>query len=171
MVHFRSEFLFPARVCRLGISTTNVAGDDARSFAQFFQCPDKIENIEAATFPIRHGFFCTKAIKVDRNVEICSTETRGKVFEFPSPIVTQNCAATFPIFHWSIVCPWMHFENALTFSTTVAENLVRPPTFEITATPNTHASHLWKLQRAIDPTAARPFGRTHSPIGMIVEGN
>src|SRR5215469_18327134 len=100
MVHLRSQFLLPARVLRLRISTTNIAGDEARFFAESFQCPDKVGNVEAPAFPIGHGFFCTKAIKVDRNVEICSTETRGKVFEFPSPIVTQNCAATFPIFHW-----------------------------------------------------------------------
>src|SRR6516225_6851981 len=99
MVHFRSEFLFPARVLRLGISTTNIAGDDARSFAEFFQCPDKVDNAEATAFPIGHGFSGANAIEIDRNVETCSTETRDKVFEFALPIVAQNCAATLSISH------------------------------------------------------------------------
>ena len=169
MVHFRSEFLFPARVLRFGISTTNIASDDARSFAEFFQCPDKIDNVEAAAFPVRHGFFCTNAIEVDRNVEICSIEIRGKVFEFPSPIFTQNCAATLSIFYRPIVRPRVHFKFARAFRATVAENLVRPPAFEIAATPNTNAFHVWKFQRAINPTSAAPFRRPNVPVGMIVE--
>jgi len=169
MVHFRGEFLCPTRVLRIGISTTNIAGDDARSFAEFFQCPDKIDNVEAAAFPVRHGFFGTNAIEVDRNVEICSIEIRGKVFEFPSPIFTQNCAATLSIFHRPIVRPRVHFKFARAFRATVAENLVRPPAFEIAATPNTHAPYMWKFQCAIDPTTASPSRRTHIPIRMIVE--
>ena len=138
MVHFRSESLFPARVLRLGISTTNIAGDDMRSFAQFFQCPDEIDNVEPATFPIGHAFFCTKAIEVDRDVEICSTESRGKVFEFPAPIVMQNCAATLSIFQRPIIRPRVHFKFARAFRATISENLVRPPTFKIAAAPHAH---------------------------------
>ena len=169
MVHFRCEFLFPARVLRLGISTTDIAGDNARSFAEFFQCPDKIDNIEAAAFPIAHGFSCTNTIQVDCNVEICSIETRGKVFEFPSPVFTQNCAATSSIFHRSIVRPRMHFKNAVAFSATVAENLMWPPALEVTATPNTDASHLWKFERAIYPTSAAPSRRANVPVGMVIK--
>ena len=142
MVHFRSEFLFPARVLRLGISSTNIAGDDARSFAEFFQRPNKIANVEAAVFPIGHGFFSANAIEINCNVDICSIETRGKVFEFRSPIFAQNCAATLSIFHRPIIRPRVHFKFARAFRTTIAENLVRPPTFEIAAAPNTRQSHI-----------------------------
>jgi len=169
MVHFRCEFLFPARVLRLGISTTKIAGDNARSFAEFLQCPDKIDNIEAAAFPIADGFSCTNTIQVDCNVEICSIETRGKVFEFPSPVFTQNCAATLSIFHRSIVCPGMHFERARSFGAAVAENLMWPPALEVTATPNTDASHLWKFERAIYPTSAAPSRRANVPVGMVIK--
>ena len=169
MVHFRSEFLFPARVLRLGISTTNIAGDGARSFPELFQRPDKIDNLEAAAFPVRHGFFWTNTIKVDGNVEICPTEARGKVFEFPSPIVTQNCAATLSIFHGPIIRPRMHFKNPCPFSATVAEDLVRPPAFKIPAAPHAHQLHVRKFERAIHPTSAAPFRRANVPVGMIVE--
>ena len=171
MVHFRSEFLFPARVLRLGISTTNIASYDARSFAQFFQCPDKIDNVEAAAFPIGYGFLCTNAIEVDRNVDMCSTETRGKVFEFPSPIVTQNCAATLSFFHRPIIRPRVHFKFARAFRATISENLVRPPAFEIAAAPHAHELHVRKFERAINPTSAAPFRRPNVPVGMIVERN
>ena len=169
MVYFRSEFLFPARVLRFGISTTNIAGDDVRSFAQFFQCPHKIANVEPAAFPIGHGFSCANTIEVDRNVELCSAETGGKVLEFPSPIFTQNCAATLSIFHRPIIRPRVHFKFAGAFRTTVAENLARPPTFEIAAPPHAHESDVRKFERAINPTSAAPFRRANVPVGMIVE--
>jgi hypothetical protein len=63
----------------------------------------------------------------------------------------------------------MYFKNAGTFSATIAENLVRPPTFEITTTPNTHPSNVWKFQCPIDPATASPFWGAHIPIRMIVE--
>ena len=171
MVYFRSEFLFPARVLRFGISTTNIAGDDVRSFAQFFQCPHKIANVEPAAFPIGHGFSCANTIEVDRNVELCSAETGGKVLEFPSPIFTQNCAATLSIFYRSIIRPRVHFKFARAFRAAIAENLVRPPAFKIAATPDAHALHMRKFERAINPTSATPFRRPNVPVGMVIEGD
>ena len=86
-----------------------------------------------------------------------------------APIFTKNSTLALSIFRRPIVCPRMHFKNARTFSTSVAENLVWPPTFEIAATPNAHASHVCELQCAIHPAAASPLGRAHIPIRMIVE--
>ena len=142
MVHCRSKFLFPARVLRLGISTTNIAGDDARSFAEFLQCPDKIDNVEAAAFPIRHRLFAAKTIKIDRNVNTGVTKIVDRGFEMFAPVTPQNRASSLSIFRRPIVCPGMHFKNARAFSATIAENLVRPPAFEITATPNCDVLHM-----------------------------
>jgi hypothetical protein len=86
-----------------------------------------------------------------------------------SPIIAQYRTLALSIFHRPIVCPGMHFKNPGAFGATVAENLMRPPAFEITATPNAHASYVWKFQCAIDPAAASPSWRAHIPIWMIVE--
>ena len=73
------------------------------------------------------------------------------------------------IFHWAIVCPRMYFKCARAFSATIAENLVRPPAFEIAATPDTRTPDIWKVEGAVDPPATGPFRRAHIPIGMIIE--
>ncbi len=86
-----------------------------------------------------------------------------------APIFTKNSTLALSIFRRPIVCPRMHFKNPRPFSATIPENLVRPPAFEIAATPNTHAPYMWKFQCAIDPTTASPSRRTHIPIRMIVE--
>ena len=63
----------------------------------------------------------------------------------------------------------MDFKNSRAFRATIAENLVRPPTFKIAATPDTGATDLRKFQRTIHPRTACPLRRTHIPIGMIIE--
>src|SRR4029077_214977 len=65
----------------------------------------------------------------------------------------------------------MDFKNSGTFRATIAEKLVRPPTFEIAAAPNTRKPYIWKFQRAVHPSAAGPFRRPHIPIGMIIKGD
>src|SRR5206468_9782771 len=69
-----------------------------------------------------------------------------------------------------IVCPRMNFKNSGVFGTTIAENLVRPPTFEIAAAPNTRKLYIWKFQRAVYPSATGPFRGPHVPVGMIIKG-
>jgi len=86
-----------------------------------------------------------------------------------APIFTKNSTLALSIFHRPIVRPRMYFKNARTFSAAVAENLVWPPAFEITATPNAHASHVWKLKCAVDPSTAPPLWRAHIRVRMIVE--
>jgi len=98
-------------------------------------------------------------------------EAFRKLLETLAPILTEDGALSLSIFHWAIVCPRMYFKCARAFSATIAENLVRPPAFEITATPNAHTSHMWKFQCAIHPATASPSWRTHIPIRMIIERN
>lgn len=171
MIHFRSEFLFPARISRFGVCAANVAGDDARTFAYFFQCPDKIANIKSAVFPIRDGFFLAEAIKVNRYVDVCAGKIGGKVFELLSPIFRQDRPTTFSIFHAPAIRPRMHLKFVSPFSATVSENLIRPPTFEIAATPYTYRLHIRKFERAINPTSAAPFRRPDVPVWVIIERN
>jgi hypothetical protein len=54
---------------------------------------------------------------------------------------------------------------------TVREKVVRPPAFEISATPNRNVLNYRELQRAIDPSAAGPFRRRNRPVWMIIKGN
>jgi len=88
-----------------------------------------------------------------------------------APVVAQNGAATLSIFRGPLIRPGVNVENARSFCATVAEKLVRPPAFKISAAPNCDVLYVGKFQRAIDPTAATPFRRAHIPVRMIVEGN
>ena len=133
--------------------------------------PLKIGDREATALPVRHRLFDAQAIEIDRDVDIFAGETFRKFFKTLAPIIAQNCALPLSIFHRPIVCPRMHFKNSGAFGATIAENLVRPPAFEIAATPNTRKPHIWKFQCAIDPSATGPFRRAHIPIGMIIEGD
>ena len=63
----------------------------------------------------------------------------------------------------------MHFKNSGVFGATIAENLVRPPTFEIAAAPDTHKPYIGKFQCAVHPSATGPLWGPHIPIGMIIE--
>ena len=88
-----------------------------------------------------------------------------------APVVAQNGAATLLIFRGPSIRPWMNVKNACSFRATIAKQLVWPPAFKISATPNADAAHVRKFQRAIHPTAAAPFRRAHIPIGMIIKRN
>src|SRR2546428_9219389 len=169
MIEFRSETLFPTRILRRRVGATNIASNNLRGLAQLPERPFKISNGEAASFPIRHCIAPIETVKIDRDVNVFSAGRFQKLVKVLAPIVTKDGAATAPIFQWPIVCPRMDLKNACAFGATVAENLVRPPAFEVAATPNAHTAHLRKFQCAIHPSAAAPFRRTHIPIGMIVE--
>ena len=139
---------------------------DSRNFPKR---PLKIGDRKAAALPVGHRFFDAQAIEIDRDVDIFAGETFRKFFKTFAPIITQYRTFTLSIFQWPIVCPRMHFKNSGAFRATVAENLVRPPTFEIAAAPNTRQPYIWKFQCAVHPSATGPFRRPHIPIGMIIE--
>jgi hypothetical protein len=142
MVHFRGKSLLPARIDRLGKGSTNIGRHDLRDRAQFSQRPKKICYRKPAAFPICDRFFAAKTIKINRHINIAATKIADKGFEMFAPVISQNRASSLSIFRRPIVCPWMYFKNARTFSATVAENLVRPPAFEIAATPNRDVLHM-----------------------------
>ena len=87
-----------------------------------------------------------------------------------APMFAENGTLALTIFNGSIVGPRMYFKNARPFSATIAENSVRPPTFEIAAAPNIRKPYIWKFQRAVYPSATGPFRGPHVPIGMIIKG-
>jgi len=171
MVHFRGEPLFPARVRRLGKSPADIAGNDGAFLAQLSQGPGKIDNGKAAILPIGHDFVGAQRIKIDRDVNIRASKTSHELFEMLAPIFSQNRAATLSIFRRPIVGPGMDFELARAFCPAVAENLLRPPAFEISAAPDADFLNVRKFERTVHPTATAPFWRAHIPVGMVVEGN
>ena len=91
------------------------------------------------------------------------------MFKMLAPVVAQNGAATPSIFRGPLIRPGVNVENAHSFCATVAEKLVRPPTFKISAAPDSNMLHVRKFQSPIHPSAAAPFRRAHVPIRMIVE--
>ena len=111
-----------------------------------------------------------QAIEIDRDVDIFAGETYRKFFKTLAPTITQDRTLSLSIFQWPIVCPRMDFKNSGAFGATIAENLVRPPTFEIAAAPNAREPYIWKFQRAVHPSATGPFRGPHVPIGMIIKG-
>lgn len=171
MVPVRGELLFPTRVLRLGIRAAYVAANNLRRLAQFSERPFHVRDLEAAIFPVRRGIFRAQAIEIDCDVDVFIAKTCCERFELPTPVFAQERAAFLSIFAWTIVRPWMHFECASALRTAVSQNVVWPPTFETPTTPDRNMLHLLDLERAIDPTTARPFRRRDRPIGMIVEGN
>lgn len=88
-----------------------------------------------------------------------------------APVVAQNGAATLLIFRGPSIRPWMNVKNACSLRATIAKQLVWPPAFKISATPNADPAHVRKFQRAIHPTAAAPFRRAHVPIRVIIKRN
>lgn len=142
MVHFRSEFLFPARVMRWGIRAAYVSPNDARKFAYFSNRPLKIGHCEPTAFPVRDRLFNAQAIEIDRDINIFAREAIYKVFEMVAPVIAQDRAFPLSIFQWPVVCPRMHFKISSAFGATIAENLVREPTFEIAAAPNAGQPHI-----------------------------
>ena len=110
MVPFGSETLFPARVLRFRVGTTNVAGDYSAVFAQFSERPFKIPDREPATLPICHRVIRPKTIEIDRDVNILATQIRSECFEIFSPILAQDCAATLSIFDRTLISPGVNFQ-------------------------------------------------------------
>ena len=86
-----------------------------------------------------------------------------------APVATENRPLTLPIFRGPFVRPGMNVENARSLCATIAEKLMRPPAFKISAAPNCDVLYVRKFQRAIHPSAAAPLRRAHIPIRMIVE--
>ena len=169
MIEFCSEALFETRIRWQRISSTNVASNNLRGPAQFSECPFKICNREATCFPIRHRLARMQTVKIDCDVNVFSVGGFQELVETLAPIIAQDRTPALSIFRRPIVCPGMDVQDTCTFCSTIAENLLRPPAFEITATPNAHASHVCELQCTIHPAAASPLGRAHIPIRMIVE--
>ena len=171
MVPFGREFLFPPRVLWRRICATNIAGDYATVLAQLRQRPLKIDNREAAVFPICNRFFAGETIEIDCNVNVAALQIPRERRKFFAPIFAQNCAAPLSIFRRAIVCPRVNFQFAFTLGAMVAENIVRPPVFEISAPPDADPPHVRIFQSTIDPAAAPPFRRTNVPVRMIIERN
>ena len=169
VIKFRGETLFAPRIFRRRIRAANIATDDPARFVQRSERPLKIDNREPAALPICHRLFDAQAIKIDCDVDSFVSEALRKLLKTIAPIFAKYGALSLSILYRPIVCPRMHFKNPGAFSATVAENLMRPPTFEITAAPNCHMLDVRKFQRAIDPTAASPFRGAHIPVRMIVE--
>src|SRR4029077_8736171 len=132
----------------------DVTSNNTGKFAQFSKRPLKIGDREAATLPIGHRLFDTQAIEIDRDVDIFAGETFRKFFKTLAPILAQDRALTLSIFQRAIVCPRMHLKNSRALGATSAEKLVRPPTFEIAAAPDTHKPYIGKFQCAVHPSAA-----------------
>jgi len=87
------------------------------------------------------------------------------------PVAAQNGAATLSIFRGPLIRPGVNVESARSFCATVAEKLMRPPAFKISAAPNRDVLYVRKFQSSIHPSAAAPFRRTHVPIRVIIEGD
>ena len=170
-VKLGSEALLPTSVIRRRVCAANVTTHNPGRLAKALKRPLKIGNREAAALPVRHRLFEAQAIEIDGDVDIFAGDAFRKFFKMLAPIVVQNCAFSLSIPLRSIVCPRMHFKNSGAFRATVPENLVRPPAFEVAATPNTRMPHIWNFQCAIDPPTTSPFRRAHIPVRMIIEGD
>src|SRR5581483_8913316 len=171
MVKLGCDLLCPPGIMWGRVSAADVAGDNARGFAQSLQCPYKIDNGEAAVLPVGHRFVAAKTIEVDGDVDIFAGDSPDKSLKSFPPIRPHNRAATMSILRRSIVGPRMDFEFAGAFRAPIPKNLPRPPAFEITTAPYAHLLHVGQLERTIDPTSCGPSRRRHGPIGMVVERN
>src|ERR1700736_6238066 len=153
------------------MSAANITGNDVALFPQFRQRPLKIDNREAAAFPIRHRFLRAQTIEIDCNVNVRAGVLRGEFLERAAPIVVQDRTRSLLIFDRALVGPRMNFEPTFTFGRTIGENVVWPPAFKISTTPDCDMLQQRELERAIDPAAAGPARRRDGPIWMIVERN
>ena len=86
--------------------------------------------------------FDAQTIEIDRDVDIFAGEKFRKFFKTVAPIITQNRALPRSIFQWPIVCPRMDFKSSGAFRATITKKLVRPPTFEIAAAPDTRMLYM-----------------------------
>ena len=171
MIPIRRKLLFPAGEFWVRVGATNIAGDDLRVVAQFSERPLEIGDRELAALPICHCLFEAKTIEIDRHINIPALEIRGEALKVLAPVLLEDRSATLSIFRRAIVGPGMNFEPVVPLGRTIGKNIVRPPTLEISATPDRDVLHMGKLKRAIDPTAASPFWRANVPIRMIIKRN
>ncbi len=171
MIPFGCEALLPARILRRRKRAANVATDDSAVFTQSPERPFKVCNCEPPILPICHCIIRAQTIEVDRHVNISVTDIRNEQVEMFPPIVLQDRTATLSVFHRVIIRPRMNFKPACVFTGAIGKNVMRPPALEISAAPDRDVLDLRELKRAIDPSAASPFGRTHIPVRMIVERN
>ena len=137
--------------------------------AQYFERPDKIDNRKPAVLPVGHSVFGAKTIEIDGDVNIRTSQPSSEFLEMCPPVFAQDRAAPLSIFRRMIVRPGMNFEFAGAFGAAISKNLMWPPTFKISTAPNADLPHMRKLQRAVHPTATRPFRRPNVPVGMIIE--
>src|SRR5205814_10322581 len=135
----------PTGVLRRRVCAANVTTDNPGRLAKALKRPLKIGNREAAALPVDNRLFNVQAIEIDCDVDIFAGDASRKFFKTLVPIVAQDCALALSILFRSLVCPRMHFKHSGAFRTTIAENLVRPPAFEVAATPNARMSHIWKF--------------------------
>lgn len=63
----------------------------------------------------------------------------------------------------------MNFQFPVALRGTIRKNIVRPPAFEVSTTPDRDPLDQGKVEGAIDPSATRPFWRSDGPIRMIIE--
>jgi len=142
MVHFRGKSLLPARIDRFGKGSTNIARHDLRDRAQFSCRPEEICYRKSPAFPICDRFFAAKTIKIDRHINIGATKIADKAFEMFAPVIPQNRASSLSILLRSIIRPRVNFQPALALGPAISKDLVRPPAFEISATPNCDVFHM-----------------------------
>jgi low affinity Fe/Cu permease len=171
MIHFRCEALLAPRINGRRPRPANVARHYPVSAPEQFDRPGHVLEAEATAFPIRRGLFRAQAIEIDRYINFLRPELLDKVDEFFSPILAQDRAAPFALMGGAVIRPGMHFESPGSLCAVIAENPVRPPAFKIPATPHAYLFHLREFERAIDPTAATPFGGPDVRIGMIIKRN
>lgn len=169
MVPVRSELLRPAHVLRRGICAANITANGSRLRSQVRKRPLQIGNAESSVLPVCHRVFIAKTIEIDRHVNIRPAEVRDKLFEQGAPVFLEDRAGTLSILRWAIVGPRMNFEPPAALRAAIGEDIVRPPAFKISATPDRNMFDVRKLERAVDPAAARPLRRRDCPIRMIVE--
>jgi len=169
MIPIRRELLSPARIRSVRIGATNIAADDLSVRAKFFEGPFEIVHRKATVFPIGCRCVGAKTIEVYRDVNVRPAQIRGELFESFLPIFAQDSVRKLSIFHRAVARPGMNFETPFAFCAAIPENVVRPPVFKISQTPNRDVLDLWKLERAIDPTTAGPARRRDRPVRMIVE--
>src|SRR5215472_15050012 len=153
------------------MGAADISTDNTGRFAQFSKSPLKIGHREAAALPVRYRLFQAQAIEVDCDIDIFGGETLRKFFKTTAPVITQDRALPLPIFQRPIVCPRMNFKNSGVFRTTVAEDLMWPPTFKIVAAPDTRKPYIWKFQCPVHPSTTGPFRRPHIPIRMVIESD
>jgi len=169
MIEVCRESLFPARVNRRRVGPANIATDDPGVRSQRLQSPNHIGHVKSPVLPVCRRRLGAQTVEIDCHVNGACGDFGGELFEFCTPIIAPNGAATTLILRRSIVRPRMNIQPPLALRAAIPENLSRPPAFKITAAPNTNSFQLRKIKRAIQPIAATPFRRANIPIGMVVE--